>query len=481
VIEDDFCNGRPAWERVGVQMVESVAPYEEAKIRILNGTHSCIAWAGTLAGTRYIHEGLRDERIRRLAYEYVSNDVIPCLRPSPIDLEHYRDVVLERFGNAALCDTNQRVAMDAFSKIPSFILPTIRDRLARNEPVASVAMLPALFLAFLRRWHHGLLPAAYEDQAMDPAAAHAICASADPVAAFCRNTTLWAELAGDERLTAALRTASARVHQLFPEGVFSMSERLKHRHALLTGAGGGIGLAVARAYLAEGARCTVVDLATEPSPAVQALQAAHPDHLHYLSANVADVEQVEAMVAAAAERFGPVEVLFNNAAVFDLAPLLQSDEAMYERLFAVNVKGMFFVMQKVLAQMVEAGRGVVINLASQAGRRGEALVSHYCATKAAVISYTQSAALAMAPHGIRVNAISPGVIDTPMWSQVDALFARYEGLQPGEKKVAVGKAVPLGHMGRPEDIAGAAIFLASDEASYITAQTLNVDGGNVMS
>jgi D-sorbitol dehydrogenase (acceptor) len=127
------------------------------------------------------------------------------------------------------------------------------------------------------------------------------------------------------------------------------------------------------------------------------------------------------------------------------------------------------------------GGGVVINLASQAGRRGEALVSHYCATKAAVVSYTQSAALAMAPYGIRVNAIAPGVIDTPMWQQVDALFARYEQLQPGEKKAQVGRAVPLGYMGRPDQIAGAAVFLASDEASYITAQTLNVDGGSVMS
>ena len=151
-------------------------------------------------------------------------------------------------------------------------------------------------------------------------------------------------------------------------------------------------------------------------------------------------------------------------------------------MFDVNVKGMFFVMQAVLRQMVEAKlRGAVINMASQAGRRGEALVAHYCASKAAVISYTQSAALAMAPHGIRVNAIAPGVIDTPMWQQVDALFAKHEGLQPGQKKLAVGQAVPLGHMGVPEDIAGAAVFLASDAASYITAQTLNVDGGNVMS
>jgi NAD(P)-dependent dehydrogenase (short-subunit alcohol dehydrogenase family) len=265
-----------------------------------------------------------------------------------------------------------------------------------------------------------------------------------------------------------------------------MSERLQGRHALLTGAGGGIGLAVARAYLAEGARCTAVDLGAAPSAELKSLLAEHPQRLHYVGADVARPAQIGAMLAAARSHFGTVEILFNNAAVFDLAPLLQSDEAMYDRLFAVNVKGMFFVMQQVLAQMVDAGeplrgRGAIVNLASQAGRRGEALVSHYCATKAAVISYTQSAALAMAPYGIRVNAIAPGVVDTPMWSQVDALFARYEDLQPGEKKAAVGRAVPLGRMGRPDDIAGAAVFLAGDEASYITAQTLNVDGGSVMS
>jgi D-sorbitol dehydrogenase (acceptor) len=264
-----------------------------------------------------------------------------------------------------------------------------------------------------------------------------------------------------------------------------MSGRLLDRHALLTGAGGGIGLAVARAYLAQSARCTVVDLSNEPPEAVRTVMAEHPGRVQYLAADISQTAQIDTMIAAAGRQFGTIEILFNNAAVFDLAPLLDSGEAMYERLFAVNVKGMFFVMQKVLAQMVAAeqlrGRGAVINLASQAGRRGEALVAHYCATKAAVISYTQSAALAMAPYGIRVNAIAPGVVDTPMWSQVDALFARYEGLRPGEKKLAVGKAVPLGRMGRPDDIAGAAVFLASDEAAYITAQTLNVDGGNVMS
>ena len=261
-----------------------------------------------------------------------------------------------------------------------------------------------------------------------------------------------------------------------------MSGRLAGRHALLTGAGGGIGLAVAEAYLREGARCTLVDLAREPNAAVRKLCASQPAQCHYVAADITKSADIAAIMASARTRFGTIDLLFNNAAVFDLAPLLQSDESMYERLFAVNVKGLFFVMQAVLAQMVEAGaNGAVINLASQAGRRGEALVSHYCASKAAVISYTQSAALAMAPHGIRVNAIAPGVIDTPMWDQVDALFARHEGLQPGQKKAAVGKAVPLGRMGVPQDIAGAAVFLACDEARYITAQTLNVDGGNVMS
>jgi D-sorbitol dehydrogenase (acceptor) len=262
-----------------------------------------------------------------------------------------------------------------------------------------------------------------------------------------------------------------------------MTLRLKNKHAVLTGAAGGIGIAVAAAYLQQGARCTVADIGKTASPDLTRLLKAYPDSLQYVPTDVTQTAQVEALIQAAAERFGAITTLFNNAAVFDMAPLLESTEAMYDRIFAVNVKGAFFVMQKVLAHMVErqiAG-AAVINMASQAGRRGESLVSHYCASKAAIISYTQSAALAMAPHRIRVNGISPGVIATPMWAEVDALFAKYENLPIGEKKRLVGEAVPLGHMGDPTDICGAAVFLASDESAYITAQTLNVDGGNVMS
>jgi D-arabinitol 4-dehydrogenase len=211
VIEDKFINGRPQWENVGAQLVKSVDAYEEAKIRLLNATHSCIAWAGTLRGHSYIHEGTVDSAIRAMAYNYVTRDAIPALGASPIDLSSYRDSVLERFSNPAICDTNQRVAMDGFSKIPGFILPTISERLAANQSISSVAMLPALFLACLQRWHTGTLPYEYHDQAMNPELAHAICSAADPILAFANDGALWGELTGTEQLVNALRIAAKKV------------------------------------------------------------------------------------------------------------------------------------------------------------------------------------------------------------------------------------------------------------------------------
>ena len=213
VVEENFIAGRPSWEKVGVEMVDSVTPYEEAKIRILNASHSCIAWAGTLRGYTYIHEGTLDPEIRQLAYDYVTTDVIPCLTPSPLDLEAYRDVVLDRFSNAAIMDTNQRVAMDGFSKIPGYIAPTFRDCIARGASFDAVAVLPALFLTYLQRWHRGQIAYEYQDQAMDPAAAHAICESDDVVAAFCGDVNLWGSLANDSTLIATMRRAYEKVQK----------------------------------------------------------------------------------------------------------------------------------------------------------------------------------------------------------------------------------------------------------------------------
>jgi D-arabinitol 4-dehydrogenase len=214
VIEDNFCNERPAWEKAGVEMVADVAPHEEAKIRILNASHSCLAWAGALASYLFIHEAVRDARIRQIAHDFITDEAIPCLAPSPVNLESYRDTVLDRFGNVALGDTIERVAMDGFAKLPGFIAPTIHERLARGEPIAASAMLPALFLAFLQRRHRGELPFAYRDQAMPPAAATSICESADPVGALCGEASLWGTLAGDARLVTAVCSAYARVGEL---------------------------------------------------------------------------------------------------------------------------------------------------------------------------------------------------------------------------------------------------------------------------
>ncbi|MBL8702019.1 MAG: mannitol dehydrogenase family protein [Alphaproteobacteria bacterium] len=215
VIEDRFCNGRPAWETVGATLVESVAPYEEAKIRILNASHSAFAWGGAIAGLRFIHEAVARAPLRRLAFDFVTSDVIPCLSPSPLDLADYRDTVLDRFANAAIADTVQRVASDSFSKIPTFVAPTLHDRLARGGPIDGAGALAALFLGFLDRWHRGALGFAHEDQAMVPAVARAICVAPDPVAALCADRGLWGAAAGDARFVDAVHRAVPRVVALF--------------------------------------------------------------------------------------------------------------------------------------------------------------------------------------------------------------------------------------------------------------------------
>ncbi|HEX4509123.1 MAG TPA: mannitol dehydrogenase family protein, partial [Burkholderiaceae bacterium] len=211
VIEDRFAGGRPAWESVGVEMTSDVSPYEEAKIRILNASHSAIAWAGTLKGMKFIHEGTRDGAVRAIAHAYVTEDVIPCLqRPgheSPVDLPVYRDVVLDRFANDAIADTNQRVAADGYAKIPGFIAPTVRERLGQGGSIRAVARLPALFLTFLERWHRGQIPFDYQDQAMDAARVHAMCDAADPLALFLADASLWGDLVGNPMLRDAIAAA----------------------------------------------------------------------------------------------------------------------------------------------------------------------------------------------------------------------------------------------------------------------------------
>lgn len=256
-------------------------------------------------------------------------------------------------------------------------------------------------------------------------------------------------------------------------------KRLEGKSALVTGAARGIGKAFAQAYVREGARVAIGDINLD---AAKETAAEIGNGTYAIPLDVADQGSIEEAISAVEEKAGGIDILVNNAALFDLAPIIEITRESYDRLFAINVAGSLFMMQAAAKSMIARGSGgKIINMASQAGRRGEPLVAVYCATKAAVISLTQSAGLNLISHGINVNAIAPGVVDGEHWDHVDELFARYEGLKPGEKKRQVGAAVPYGRMGTAEDLTGMAVFLASSEADYIVAQTYNVDGGQWMS
>lgn len=256
-------------------------------------------------------------------------------------------------------------------------------------------------------------------------------------------------------------------------------KRLDGRTAIITGSARGIGRAFAEAYVREGATVAIADINLE---AARQTASEIGDTAFAVQLDVTRQESIDAAVREVEARQGGINILVNNAALFDLAPIVEITRASYDKLFAVNVAGALFTLQAVAKSMIARGKGgKIINMASQAGRRGEALVAVYCATKAAVISLTQSAGLDLIRHGINVNAIAPGVVDGEHWDHVDSLFAKYENRPRGEKKRLVGEAVPFGRMGTAADLTGMAVFLASADSDYVVAQTYNVDGGNWMS
>ena len=255
--------------------------------------------------------------------------------------------------------------------------------------------------------------------------------------------------------------------------------RLSGKVALVTGGASGIGKAVCERFAAEGARVVVADLDGERCARVA--EAIGP-HAWGVALDVTSQDSIEEAARFAIATAGQIDILVNAAGIYEVESILEISRERTARVFQVNIEGVIFMTQAVARHMVERGEGGrIINFSSQAGRRGEGPAVAYCASKAAVISITQSCALELIRYGINVNAIAPGVVDTPMWDVVDAKLGSREGLKPGDVKRRVAAAVPAGRFGAPQELAAMAAFLAGPDAAYIVAQCYNVDGGNVMS
>lgn len=248
--------------------------------------------------------------------------------------------------------------------------------------------------------------------------------------------------------------------------------------AIVTGGTGGIGLGIAKAFAAKGAAVCVADI---DGAKCESVAKSLGGKSFGVTVDVAGRESVDRLMREVADRAGGVDILINNAGVFSANSLLDVTEAEFDHVMGVNARGLFFMMQAAARQMVAQKRGgKIVNTASGAGRVGGAASPVYSASKAAVISFTQSAARTLISHGINVNAIAPGPIRTPMWDEVERQFQQVNKMAPGEQTTAMVSMVPARRMGTPEDLVGAVLFLCSDAASYVVGQTLNVDGGFLM-
>ena len=257
--------------------------------------------------------------------------------------------------------------------------------------------------------------------------------------------------------------------------------RLDGKVALITGAAGGLGGAIATSFAGEGCRLFITDINEKGlRQRVEELQAKGAE-ADGRAGDLTRQQQRQAIVDGATQKYGRIDVLVNDAAVASVKSLWDLKEPDWDAVLNVNVKGTFFMLQTVARQMEANGGGSIINIASVAGRVGRPLLIHYAASKAAVISITRSCALALAPRGVRVNAIAPGMIDTEMLQSLTGEWNRIPQGGSSAGKAALSANIPLGRVAQPQDIVGAAIFLAGCDSCYVTGQTYNVDGGIVLS
>ena len=256
-----------------------------------------------------------------------------------------------------------------------------------------------------------------------------------------------------------------------------MPARLEERVAIITGAGAGIGAAIARAFCSEGARVVVADLDTGNAERTATDIGANAVAM---ALDVTKEDQVRAVVADTRRRFGRIDILVNNAGIMRKAYVKDMSEDLWDAVVDVNLKATFLCSKAVLPAMIEAKRGRIINIASIAGKVGEPTASAYSAAKFGVIGFTRSLALEVAQFDILVNAICPGPIPTALGQQGWREGAQIEGVELDRIMARVGSRSPLRRLGTVEQVAQMALFIASDDCEFTTGSAFNVDGGIVM-
>ena len=255
-------------------------------------------------------------------------------------------------------------------------------------------------------------------------------------------------------------------------------QSLAGRHALVTGGGSGIGAAVVHQLVAAGVKVTVLG---RRRSVLETIVAHYPDQLHAVVADVADAAQVSVAFASARQHFGPVHILINNAGQAASAPLLKTDVALWQQMLAVNLTGTFLCSQDALPDMLQAGWGRIVNIASTAGLTGYAYVSAYCAAKHGVIGLTRALALEVAKKGITVNAVCPGYTDTELLNDSIDNVMHKTGRTANEARAGFAVGNPQGRLVQPDEVANSVLWLCGAGASSITGQSIPVCGGEVMS
>ena len=256
--------------------------------------------------------------------------------------------------------------------------------------------------------------------------------------------------------------------------------KLKDKVAVVTGGGSGIGAEICRAFAKEGAQVAVADIKLKAAESVAAQIREKAGRAAPWTFDVSNREAVERAADEIESALGPIDIWVNNAGVSTITPFLECTDEVWDATMKVNLKGTFLGSQAAIRRMSTRRRGVVINMSSQSGKKGNSHYAAYCASKFGIIGLTQSLAMEFAPVGIRVNALCPGVVFTPLWDEMIKDYAAKRNMKPEDVRPYIEAKIPLGRLCTPEDVAGAAVFLAGDDASYITGQALNVSGGTVM-